>query len=183
MKIIKTNLKDVHLVETTPFLDSRGEFVRWFCKSELQSIIGERSIVQINYSFTKKTGTIRGMHFQYPPYAEMKLVRCVRGHIWDVVIDLRKNSPTFLQWIVEELSEEDGNMIVIPEGCAHGFQTLSENCKMLYLHTEFYHPESVGCVSYKDPRFGIPWPHPVTEISIPDENQQFLDDSFSGDQA
>ena len=180
MKIKETNLTDVVLVETTPFIDPRGEFVRWFCNSELLSIIGERRIVQINFSLTKKTGSLRGMHFQYAPYAEMKLVRSVGGRIWDVVIDLRKKSPTFLKWIAEELSEEKGNMIVIPEGCAHGFQTLSENCKILYLHTEYYHPESIGRVSYKDPRFGIPWPHPVTDISIPDENQNFLDDTFSG---
>ena len=120
------------------------------------------------------------MHFQYAPYAEMKLVRCLKGLIWDVVVDLRKDSPTFLKWYAEELSEKNRKMIVIPEGCAHGFQTLTENCKMLYLHTEYYHPESVGCVSYKDPMFGIPWPHPVTEISISDKKQDFLDDTFAG---
>ena len=124
MHIQQTVIEGVMVVETTPFVDQRGAFLRLFCERELSAILGERRIVQINYSRTEAVGTIRGLHYQRPPHAEMKLVRCLRGRVWDVALDLRQGSPTFLHWHAEELTPDNAQMLVIPEGCAHGFQAL-----------------------------------------------------------
>ena len=180
MKIISTKIAGVKIIETSPFVDPRGFFARLFCKNDLEEIIGEKKIEQINISLTSKVGAIRGMHFQFKPYEEMKLVRCLKGGVWDVVIDLRKNSPTFLKWHAEELNEKNMRMIVVPEGCAHGFQVLEENSELLYLHTEFFTPEAYGRVSFKDPLFDISWPLNPTEMSIPDRDQPFLPLDFQG---
>src|SRR5262249_48876555 len=135
-----TELPGVSIVDSTPFKDHRGAFARLFCERELASIIGERRIVQINHSRTATRGAVRGLHYQRPPDAEMKLVRCLKGRVWDVAVDLRRGSPTFLRWHAEELSAANGRMIAIPEGCAHGFQVLEPDSELLYLHTAFYNP-------------------------------------------
>ena len=180
MKINSTKISGLKIVDTTPFVDPRGIFARFFCNNELNEIIGERNIMQINFSLTSKIGAIRGMHFQYEPYKEMKLIRCLKGRIWDVAVDLRKDSPTFLMWHAEELSEQNMRMMVVPEGCAHGFQVLEKNSELLYLHTEFYNPEAYGRVSFKDPLFNIAWPINPTEMSVPDREQSFLPLNFQG---
>lgn len=180
MKIIPTKISGVVVVETTPFVDPRGMFARLYCDRELEPVIGARRIVQINFSLTHRIGAIRGLHFQRPPHAEMKLVRCLKGRVWDVAVDIRAGSPTFLQWHAEELTAENARMMVIPEGCAHGFQVLDGNSEMLYLHTEFYTPSADGRVSYKDPSVGIAWPIEVTDMSIPDREQAPLPKGFSG---
>jgi len=180
MNIIPTKLAGVVVIETTKFVDPRGAFARLYCDSELAQVIGQRRISQINISLTHQIGALRGLHFQHEPHAEMKLVRCLQGRVWDVVVDLREGSPTFLQWHAEELSQANARMLVIPEGCAHGFQVLEENSEMLYLHTGFYTPSADGRVRYNDPLIQIEWPLPVTEISIPDRDQASLPSKYSG---
>ena len=180
MNIISTRLPDVVVVETTQSVDHRGVFARLYCARELDAVTGDHPIVQINHSRTTKVGAVRGMHFQRPPHAEMKLVRCLKGRVWDVAVDLRTDSPTFLQWHAEELSPTNARMLVIPEGCAHGFQALEPDSELLYLHTAFYSSEAEGGVSYSDPRFGITWPLPVVDLSQRDMGYSNIAADFSG---
>lgn len=180
MNIRTTPIQGVHVVETTPFKDHRGAFARWFCKQELASILQGREIIQSNFSQTSAVGAIRGMHYQKVPHAEMKFVRCITGRVWDVAVDIRKDSPTFLHWYAEELTPERGNMLVIPEGCAHGFQVLEENSTLLYMHTAAYAPNAEGGISYLEPRVGIEWPLPVQDVSNRDTKHPFLSDAFCG---
>ncbi|MCD4743177.1 MAG: dTDP-4-dehydrorhamnose 3,5-epimerase [Desulfobacteraceae bacterium] len=180
MKIIPLSLKDSYLIKPDPFEDNRGQFVRIFCTKEMSATGLKKNIVQINHSLTVQKGAVRGMHFQYPPKAEIKMVKCLNGKVFDVIVDLRKNSPTFLKWHGEILSEENMKMIYIPEGFAHGFQTMEKNCKLLYFHTEFYNPEFEGSVRYNDPVINIFWPMEVTDISSKDRKHPLLPDDFSG---
>jgi len=180
MKIKQTPLQDAFSIEPEPFEDGRGLFARVFCQQELQDILKNKNIVQINHSITKKKGAIRGMHFQYPPKAENKMVKCLRGSVFDVIIDLKKGSPTFLKCHGETLSSENMKMLYIPEGFAHGFQTLEENSELLYLHTEFYSPEHEGGVRYNDLAINISWPLDVTDISEKDQNYPLLSQDFEG---
>ena len=137
-------------------------------------------IRQANISETYTVGAIRGLHFQYPPSAEIKFIRCLSGKVWDIAVDLRHNSSTFLQWYGLELSAEDNQMFVIPEGCAHGFQVLEPNSELLYLHTAIYIKELEGGVCYNDPLLGISWPLAVTEISQRDLSHPALPQDFTG---
>ena len=168
------------MIETSFHQDDRGGFARFFCRDELSTILKDRKICQINFSENHQKGTIRGMHFQNNPYAEMKLIRCLRGRVFDVAIDLRKGSETFLHFFSIELSEQNKKMIVIPEGFAHGFQVLEESSQLLYLHTSYYHPESEGGINPMDHRISIEWPLPVTEISEKDINRPYLDEDYIG---
>ena len=178
MKFFKTKLEGLFIIEPEIYEDNRGNFYRVFCQNELKQIGYNKSIVQINQSFNKKKGTIRGMHFQYPPMAEIKIVRCTAGSIFDVAIDLRANSPTYLQWYSETLSAENKKMICIPEGFAHGFQTLEDNIEIIYLHTEFYSSELESAVRYNDPKFNISWPLELTVISERDKNHPLINGDF-----
>lgn len=180
MHISRTRIGGVAVVETTGFADPRGVFTRFYCERELSPIVGERRIVQINHSQNIAAGTVRGMHYQRAPHAEMKLVRCIKGRVWDVALDLRAGSPTFLQWHAEELSAENQRMLVIPEGCAHGFQVLEGNSELLYLSTAFYAPEAEGGVAFDEPRAGIAWPLPVVGLSPRDRSHPGLDGDFTG---
>lgn len=180
MNIRPTRLSGVVVVDSTPSVDQRGAFVRCYCERELEDLISPRRVVQINHSCTRRIGAVRGLHYQRHPHAEMKMVRCLGGRVWDVTVDLRAGSPTFLQWHAEELSLENARMLVIPEGCAHGFQVLEEDSALLYLHTEFYAPEAEGGVRHDDPRIAIAWPLPCTDISDRDRNHQLLDRHFNG---
>ena len=180
MQIHLSPVSGVVRVDTTRIGDHRGVFTRCFCEDELASVLAGRRIRQVNLSRTMATGAIRGLHFQYPPHAEMKLIRCVRGRVWDVAVDLRENSPTFLQWHAEELSETNMRMMVVPEGCAHGFQVLEPASELLYLHTAMYNKASEGAVRYDDSRLAIPWPLPVTDVSQRDQNHPPLSPSLSG---
>lgn len=180
MKIHPTPLAGVMVVETTPHHDERGAFARFYCEHELAEVIGQRRIMQINHSRTLTIGAVRGMHYQHPPHAEMKMVRCLRGRVWDVAVDLRAGSPTFLHWHAEELSAENTNMFVIPEGCAHGFQVLESDSELLYLHTAFYTPTSEGGIRSTDPRLNISWPLPVVDLSERDRNHQLLNVDYPG---
>jgi dTDP-4-dehydrorhamnose 3,5-epimerase len=180
MRIISTQIDGVKVVESSPFTDQRGVFERCFCEDELSCIIAGRRIVQINLSCTHQAGTVRGLHFQHPPYAEMKLIRCLRGRVWDVAVDLRKGSASFLQWHAEELSPENRRMMIIPEGFAHGFQALEPDSELLYLHTQFYAPQSAGGVSCDDQRLAIAWPLPVADLSSRDRNYPAIPADFGG---
>lgn len=137
-------------------------------------------LAQINHSLTRKKGAVRGLHYQHPPHAESKLVMCLRGRAFDVAVDLRPDSPTFLTWHSVELSPGNRNAFSIPEGCAHGFQALEENTELLYLHTEYYTPPSEGGLNPTDPRLGIAWPLPITEISERDRSHPVLGPDFPG---
>ncbi|MEJ7745209.1 MAG: dTDP-4-dehydrorhamnose 3,5-epimerase, partial [Luteimonas sp.] len=165
---------------TTTHLDTRGAFARMFCEHELAQVLGGRRVVQINHSRTHAVGAVRGLHYQRAPHAEMKLVRCLKGRVWDVAIDLRAGSPTFLQWHGEELTTDNARMLVIAEGCAHGFQVLEPDSELLYLHTATYAPDAEGGVRWDDPRLGIPWPLPVSELSERDRLVPSLTAEFSG---
>ena len=178
MRINKLVLEGAFVIEPEPSTDDRGLFARIFCKEELQSILHGKSIVQVNHSMTRHKGAIRGMHFQRPPTAEIKMVKCLRGSVFDVMIDLRSDSSTFLNWHGEKLSAENMKMMYIPEGFAHGFQTLEQNSELLYLHTEFYSPEHEGGVRYNDPKIGIKWPLEATDISERDRNHPLLAEDF-----
>ena len=180
MNIAQTALPGVAVVETTPFADDRGAFACLYDERELAPVIGGRRILQINHSRTATVGGVRGMHFQYPPHAEMKLVRCLRGRIWDVAVDLRAGSSAFLRWHAEVLAPGNARMLVIPEGCAHGFQVLEPDSELLYLHTALYVPEAEGGVSCNDPRLGITWPLPVEGLSHRDLSFPPIALNFSG---
>lgn len=180
VNILSTALPGVVVIETTPFVDHRGAFTRLYCTRELFPVLGERQIAQVNHSQTNKIGAVRGMHFQRAPHAEMKLVRCLKGRVWDVAVDLRAGSPTFLHWHAEELSPGNARMLVIPEGCAHGFQVLEEGSELLYLHTAFYTPSAEGGIRPTDPRLAIRWPLPLQDLSDRDGSHPPLTAEFTG---
>ncbi len=180
MKISDTEIAGVKLIETTPVADHRGSFARWFCTRELAIVLGTRPIAQINNSKSLKVGTVRGLHFQRPPNAEMKIVRCIRGRVWDVALDLRAGSPTFLKWYGIEMTPENNRMLAVPEGFAHGYQALEPESELLYFNTAFYTPASEGAVNHADPLAAIRWPLPVTDLSDRDADCPFLTDTFKG---
>jgi dTDP-4-dehydrorhamnose 3,5-epimerase len=180
MKIRPTAIAGVVVIETTPIIDHRGGFARWFCERELAPVLDERRIVQINHSRTGMVGAVRGMHYQRPPHAEMKWVRCLRGRVWDVAIDLRAGSPTFLMWHAVELTPGNARLLVVPEGCAHGFQTLEPESELLYLHTEFYAPDAEEGILHDDPRLAIAWPLAVVDLSQRDRSHPPLERTFTG---
>jgi len=180
MKFISTALAGAYVVELTPFQDDRGLFARTYCKQEFAEIGHTKDFVQINHSRTIPKGAIRGMHFQIPPSAETKLIRVIRGKILDVIVDIRKDSPTFLRHISVELSEENMHMIYVPKGFAHGFQTLTEYCEMIYHHTEYYTPENERGLRYDDPKLEIEWPHPPALVSQRDQQHPLITEAFEG---
>jgi dTDP-4-dehydrorhamnose 3,5-epimerase len=180
VEIFRTPLAGLIVAKSVRKSDTRGSFARLFCEESLKPHLQARHIVQINSSHTAQSGAIRGLHYQRPPYAEMKFVRCMRGKVWDVVVDLRQHSPTFLHWHAEELSSLNEHMMVIPEGCAHGFQTLEPASEMLYLHTAPYTPKAEGGLAYNDPMLAISWPLPVTDVSMADKQRTPLTSEFHG---
>jgi dTDP-4-dehydrorhamnose 3,5-epimerase len=180
MKFTESNLKGSFIIDPELNKDERGWFARTYCKNEFQQIGHSKEWVQINHSFTAKKGTIRGMHFQFPPYSEIKMLRCISGVVFDVIVDIRKESPTFLNWVGLELSAENKKMLFIPEGFAHGFQTLTDNAELIYHHSSFYVPGHEGGLRFDDKRLNIKWPCPVTEISERDSHHPHLTEEFNG---
>ncbi|WP_300464819.1 dTDP-4-dehydrorhamnose 3,5-epimerase [Desulfobacula sp.] len=180
MKFTRLKLNGAFVIEPEPHGDQRGKFARIVCMDELKQIGHTRQIVQINQSWTHKKGTVRGMHFQYAPKKEIKLVKCIQGAVFDVLVDLRKNSSTLLQWQGEILTSQNMKMMYIPEGFAHGFQTLAEDCELMYFHTEYYSPEHEGAVRYDDPLAGITWPENITQVSERDLQHPLLKKDFKG---
>ena len=176
MIISPLSIPGAAVVTFTPHGDDRGEFCRIFCLNELKEIHGNRRIVQINRSVTRQSGTVRGMHFQNPPCAEMKFFQCTRGRVFDVVVDIRKDSPSFLSWVGIELSPDIRKMVVIPEGCAHGFQAMTDDVEVLYFTTAFYAPDCEEGIRFDDPKIGIRWPLPVRGVSERDMQHPLLSD-------
>jgi dTDP-4-dehydrorhamnose 3,5-epimerase len=170
MRISNTDLQDVRLIEIEPHRDDRGYFARTMCMQEFAANDMEVSYPQHNTAFSIKKGTVRGMHFQFDPYYEVKVVRCIAGAIVDVIIDLRPHSSTYLKWEAYELSEENLRQLYVPRGFAHGYQTLAENTFVNYLCSAFYKPEANDGIRHNDPKFGITWPLPVTELSEKDRS-------------
>ena len=177
---IETAIDGLYVLQRKPIRDARGYLERMFCTEELEWLLGERQIRQINRTRTGAQGTVRGLHFQLTPHAETKLVSCLGGRVFDVAVDVRAGSPTFLQWHGEELSEENGRTLVIPEGFAHGFQTLTADCRMLYVHTAAYTPEAERGLHACDPSLSIDWPLPITEQSGRDQRLPLLTSDFRG---
>lgn len=167
-------------VERHPLGDSRGFLARLFCAEALASAGWKRPIAQINHTYTAKRGTVRGLHFQRPPNAEMKLVSCLRGEVWDVAVDLRADSPTFLQWHAERLSAANSRALLIPEGFAHGFQALSDDVELLYCHSAAYAVESEAGLHPLDPRLDIRWPLNVAQMSPRDVGHPLIESGFEG---
>jgi dTDP-4-dehydrorhamnose 3,5-epimerase len=172
-----TPIAGVFVIEPQPFRDFRGSFERRFCLQEFSDAQIPMKISQINRSFSVKKGTVRGLHYQVEPMSEMKIVQCFRGRVFDVAVDLRKNSPTFLKWYGEILDGENGWALCIPHGCAHGFQTLLDDSEIIYFTDQAYSPLHERGVNYLDPRINIRWPEEVTNISEKDRNAP----EFEGD--
>lgn len=179
-EFIPTPLAGLMLVQRTAIEDQRGFLSRFFCAEEFGAAGLDKPIVQINQTLTRNRGAVRGMHFQYPPHAEAKLVSCLHGEIFDVVVDLRRDSPTYLHWHGVLLSALNRQSLLIPEGFAHGFQTLTEDCELIYLHTAAYHPESEGALNVVDSNLAIGWPLAITEISERDRNHKSIEQDFQG---
>lgn len=180
MIFTETKLPGSYTIELEPFNDERGWFARYFCKDEFSKIGHTKEWLQMNHSTTFKKGSLRGMHYQLQPFSEIKMVRCIAGAVFDVIIDVRKESLTFLQWFGAELSAENKKMIYIPEGFAHGFQCMTDNCELLYHHSEYYKPNIEAGIRYNDPKINIEWPLPVTTVSKRDISHQCIDENFKG---
>jgi len=176
----KTRLEGVYVIDTQIKSDERGFLSRLYCKEEFKKIGFEKEFVQENITNTVKKGSFRGFHFQIPPFSESKLIRCIRGRVLDIIIDIRKASPTFLHSITVNLSSDKLNMVYAPEGTAHGFQTLEDNCIMLYLHTNYYHPDYEMGINVYDSRISIELPLKISSISEKDRNLALLNSNFEG---
>lgn len=174
MKFIETRLKGAFIIEPERLEDERGFFARTFCQKEFEAHRLNPRMVQCNISYNKHKGTLRGMHYQAAPMAEAKLVRCTRGTIYDVIIDLCPESPTYCQWLAEELNADNSKMIYIPEGFAHGFQTLEDDTEVFYQMSEFYSPEHARGLRWDDSIFGIEWPLNTMIISEKDNNYPLI---------
>ena len=170
MRFTKTNLFGVWVIDPSPHKDDRGRFTRAWCAREFAEGGLNFVPVQANLGFSIKKGTVRGMHFQEAPALEAKLIRCTRGIVFDVALDLRPNSPSYCEWYGIELSAENGRMLYVPERCAHGYQTLEENTEIYYMTSGFYTPRSVRGVRFDDPAFVIKWPLAATAVSEQDRN-------------
>lgn len=180
-EILDTPIHGLKLIRRNPLGDRRGYLERFFCTDELQALLpSDKGIAQINLTLTENQGTIRGMHFQHPPHAESKFVSCLRGEVFDVAVDLRRDSPTFLHWHAEILTPDNHRTLLIPEGFAHGFQTLADNTEMLYFHTEVYRPAAEDGLNPRDPRLDIEWPIAIAELSERDKAHSLLDGDFAG---
>ena len=179
LNIKNTNFEGLFIIEPNIFEDNRGSFSRIFCENELSSVL-DFNIKQINHSVTSKSGTIRGLHFQYEPNSEIKVIKCVKGSVFDVVVDIRRNSETFLKVFSIELSELNNKIIFIPKGFAHGFQALEDNTELIYLHSSLYKPSNEGALNPVDRILDITWPEDISNISEKDRNHPFITDKFKG---
>jgi dTDP-4-dehydrorhamnose 3,5-epimerase len=176
----ETPLPGVHVFERLPRSDERGWLERMYDRTELERIVGPRTIVQINRTSTRARGTVRGMHYQVPPSAETKIVACLQGSIFDVAVDVRRGSPTFLRWHAVELTRANRRSLVVPEGLAHGFQALDDDCEVLYLTTSAYDPDNERGLYPLDPVLGIEWPLAVANLSPRDAAHPLLGPDFDG---
>ena len=179
-EIIDAPLHGLKILQRAPIRDSRGVLERLFCADELSLLIPEQQIMQINLTLTSKRGVVRGMHFQHPPYAEAKFVSCLRGEVFDVAVDLRRASATFLHWHAERLAANSHKTFLIPPGFAHGFQTLTDDCELLYFHTAVYQPGAEAAVNARDPLLAIRWPENISELSSRDASHPMLTTEYRG---
>jgi dTDP-4-dehydrorhamnose 3,5-epimerase len=170
VNFVPTTIGGAYRIEPERLVDERGFFARTWCEREFQEHRLEARLVQCSISFSTKRGTLRGMHYQAPPHAEAKLVRCTRGAIYDVILDVRPDSPTRLAWAAFELTAENRTALYIPDGIAHGFLTLADECEVFYQMSEFFHAPAARGLRWNDPAFGIDWPRNVTTISARDAN-------------
>jgi len=175
-----TSLDKLILVQRQRSEDVRGFFSRFFCAEELALAGFTLPIAQINHTFTARRGAVRGMHFQRAPHAEDKFISCLRGEIFDVAVDLRRSSPTFLKWHAAVLSAENGRSLLVPQGFAHGFQTLTDDCELIYLHSRPYAASAEGALNAADPALSIKWPLPINDISQRDASHPFISSDFQG---
>lgn len=173
-------LPGLRLISRKQLGDQRGFLSRLFCFEELAVAGWKKPIAQINHTYTTKQGTVRGLHFQRPPHSEMKLVTCIRGKIWDVAVDIRLNSPSFLKWHAEYLSVDNGNALLIPEGFAHGFQAMTDDVEIIYCHSAAYCPNAEAGLNAQDPILAIDWKKSITELSERDKNHPFIETDFKG---
>jgi dTDP-4-dehydrorhamnose 3,5-epimerase len=180
MEFIETPLKGLYVIHHEILKDDRGLFARTFCKEESKKIGFNKEFIQFNHSFNRSKGTIRGMHFQTAPYTETKLIRCIQGKVYDVAIDIRENSPTFLEYFGVELSAENMFSIFIPEGFAHGFQTIEDDTTLIYHHTQVYSPQADSGLRYDDVALGIEWQLTPTNVSEKDKNYKLIEKNFKG---
>jgi dTDP-4-dehydrorhamnose 3,5-epimerase len=180
MNVIALPLEGAAEITTAAAQDSRGWFARFFCQRELDAVNGGRAIQQVNCSHTERRGTIRGLHFQRAPHAEDKVVRCIAGRVFDVMVDLRPQSATYGAWHGVVLDAALRNMVYIPAGFAHGFQTLEDHCEVLYLHTQFHAPQSEAGFRHDSPALHITWPLPVTDLSERDAALPVFDPATAG---
>ncbi len=180
MNFTSTKLKGAYIIDPASIKDDRGMFMRTYCKKEFSSIGFNGEWVQMNHSVSFKKGTIRGMHFQKYPFGEVKLVKCIKGSILDVIVDMRKDSSTYLKWIGHELTAENKRMLFIPEGFAHGFQALSDDTELIYHHSNFFNIEAEAGLLYNDPMLAIEWPLELTSISKRDLSHSLINKDFKG---
>ena len=179
LEIRATTIEGLAVLERQPVGDGRGMLERLFCAEELAGMLGAGA-VQVNRTVTASAGTVRGMHFQRAPHAEDKVIACIRGEVFDVAVDLRRGSPTFLRWHGEVLSPGNRRSMLVPRGFAHGFQALADGSEMVYLHTAKYRADAEGGLDATDPRLGIAWPLPVRERSARDASHPPIGDGFEG---
>lgn len=178
--ILDTDLAGLRLIKRLPIDDARGYFQRLFCADELAGAGWPGPVAQVNHTYTKRAGSVRGLHLQLPPFAEVKLISCLRGEVWDVAVDLRENSPTFLKWHAVHLSAENKVSYLIPPGFAHGFQTLTDDVEMLYCHSQAYAPASEMGFNARDKKLNVNWPMAISDMSEKDKNWAMLDEAFQG---
>lgn len=179
-EVTDTPLTGLKLVQRQRLGDSRGFLSRLFCADELAAAGFDQPIAQINHTFTARQGTVRGMHYQRPPHAEVKLVSCVRGEVWDVAVDVREGSPTYLRWHAARLSADNGLALLIPRGFAHGFQALTDDVELLYCHSAAHAAQAETGLNPLDERLGIGWPLPMAELSTSDAGHARITDTFQG---
>lgn len=178
--VTRTPLEGLVAVTRSQASDTRGFFSRFFCAGELAEVGFDAPIAQINHTLTRRAGAARGLHFQHPPHAEIKFVSCLRGRVFDVAVDLRCGSPTFLSWHAEILSADNATSLLIPRHFAHGFQALEDDCELIYLHSAPYEAAAEGAINLLDPLVGIDWALPLTELSQRDRQHPFITPDFRG---
>jgi dTDP-4-dehydrorhamnose 3,5-epimerase len=179
-EVASTLLDGLLVITRQQLSDDRGFLSRLFCADEIAADGRRLPVAQVNHTLTRRRGTVRGMHFQHPPHAETKYVSCLQGEIFDVAVDLRRGSPTFLHWHGEILSRDNLRALLIPEGFAHGYQTLTDGCELLYLHSVAHHAAAEGALQAQDPRLAIAWPLPITDMSDRDRRHPVLTAAFAG---
>jgi dTDP-4-dehydrorhamnose 3,5-epimerase len=177
--IRNTSLPGLYLIDRIPIKDDRGWLERIYCQDSIGELANGKAIRQITKTLTVKKGTVRGLHFQKTPYAETKIISCIKGKIWDVAVDLRKNSPTFLKYFAVELSENQHLSLLVPEGFAHGFQSLTNNCQIIYFNTSNHNSDAEGGINALDPKLSIQWPLEISLRSMRDANHQFIENNFN----